>query len=729
MAKKKREPEPGLLKKLRLELSEKTRRQLLAVFLFAISVIFMFSFFGQAGAAGQIFFEGTQMLMGKAVFLLPFFLILGALILWGMRKHTLLLMWLGLLLLIVGVTGVLGVLADNRTLPLADGGGWIGFLVSWPLIQAFGFWVSEMLFAVLIVIAGVLFWQRLPHEDIEGTSFVQGARDKAKKIFEPTFDIEEVDPSPKMPQDDSGKDKKKGKNEELLAPVPQMIGDYKFPDPSLLESEKGLPNAGDVKVYSAIIKKTLANFDISVEISEVNIGPAVTQYAFKPAEGIKLSRIVGLQNDLSLALAAHPIRIEAPIPGRALVGIEIPNKVRAIVRLRKLLEATDFQISPSRLLAALGRDVSGAPVFVDLARMPHTMVAGATGSGKTIALSNIILSLVVRNSPDTLRFILVDPKRVEFPVYNDLPHLLTPVILDTQRALNALKWATKEMERRYDILETESVRDIASYHKNIVAPAFERFAKNKNDAGADLSLPERMPYIVVVIDELADIMSSYPRELEAAVVRLAQMSRAVGIHLILSTQRPSVNVITGLIKANIPTRIALQVSSQIDSRTILDMGGAEKLLGAGDMLYLSGEMSKPRRIQAPYISETEVKNVVKFLARSHEHELPDEIDLTDVQSDNTLFAGSVGGSDDEDDDLYEEAKQTILDAGKGSTSYLQRKLKVGYARAARLMDLLEERGVIGAPDGSKPREVLIKDEYIETEDDVEDSEQEEDDFR
>ncbi|MDP6703988.1 MAG: DNA translocase FtsK, partial [archaeon] len=345
----------------------------------------------------------AQLLMGKAVFLLPFFLILGALILWGMRRHTLLLVWVGLLLLVVGVTGVLGVLADSRGTSLIDGGGWIGFAVSWPVIGAFGFWVSEIIFAILIVIAGVLFWQLLPHEDVEGTSFVQGARDKAKKIFEPTFDVEEVDPSPKAQSEDAGKQKKKGKEEKILAPIPQMIGDYKFPEPNLLESEKGLPNAGDVKVYSAIIKKTLANFDIAVEISEVNIGPTVTQYAFKPAEGIKLSRITGLQNDLSLALAAHPIRIEAPIPGRALVGIEIPNKTRATVRLRSLLETPDFQNSPSRLLAALGRDVAGSPVFVDLARMPHTMVAGATGAGKTIGLSNIILSLVARNSPDTLR--------------------------------------------------------------------------------------------------------------------------------------------------------------------------------------------------------------------------------------------------------------------------------------------------------------------------------------
>jgi S-DNA-T family DNA segregation ATPase FtsK/SpoIIIE len=427
----------------------------------------------------------------------------------------------------------------------------------------------------------------------------------------------------------------------------------------------------------------------------VTIGPTVTRYALKPAQGVKLSRIVGLQNDLALALAAHPIRIEAPIPGKSLVGIEIPNKVKSTVGLATLLSDDKFQNSPKPLTVALGRGLSGRATFGNLAKMPHALIAGTTGSGKSVTIHSVITSLLYRNGPEDLRLIMVDPKRVELTLYNKIPHLLTPVITDPKKAILALKWAAKEMDRRYDILETESVRDIESYHSNI-------YGKSKKD-----DTVERMPYIVIIIDELADIMQAYPRELESAIVRLAQMSRAVGIHLILSTQRPSVNVITGLIKANVPTRVALQVSSQIDSRTILDQGGAEKLLGAGDMLYASGEMSQPERLQSAFISEEEVKKVVEYLKKAYEDELPDMIELSgNIEKGSSLFSDGVG--DDGDDDLYEDARATVIEAGKASTSYLQRKLGVGYARAAKLIDMLEERGIISAGNGAKPRDVLEK---------------------
>ena len=365
---------------------------------------------------------------------------------------------------------------------------------------------------------------------------------------------------------------------------------------------------------------------------------------------------------------------------------------------------------------SLGKDITGRAHFCNLAKAPHILIAGATGSGKSVSIHALITSLLYRNSPENLKFIMIDPKRVELTLYNKIPHLLTPVITDPKKAILALKWAAKEMSRRYDILEKNTARDIDSYHKNVLAPAISSLNSDRRDRDGDNAeevsskLPETMPYIAIVIDELADIMQTYPRELEAAIVRLAQMSRAVGIHLVVSTQRPSVNVITGLIKANIPTRVALQVASQIDSRTILDQMGAEKLLGAGDMLYLGGEMSKPVRLQSAYISENEVKRVVKFLADQYRDEIPGEINLNISEAGSgAAFSANIdldGDSLEDQDELYESAKEAVIAAGKASTSYIQRKLGVGYSRAAKLMDLLEEHGVIGPANGSKPREVM-----------------------
>ena len=504
---------------------------------------------------------------------------------------------------------------------------------------------------------------------------------------------------------------KKGRSESVGFRITGNV--YNPPPLSLLNKDKGKPDVGDIKANANIIKRTLENFGIDIEMDEVSIGPSVTRYSLKPAEGVRLSKIIGLQNNLELALAAHPVRIEAPIPGRALVGIEIPNNAKTTLGLGTILANDFFQDSVKPLLIVLGKDITGAAHFADLAKMPHLLIAGATGAGKSVTIHAMITSILFKSSPEILRFIMIDPKRVELTLYNNIPHLLTPVITDAKKSILALKWAAKEMERRYDILEAEGVRDVVSYHKNVLGPALKKAVKKGQDA------PEAMPYIVIIIDELADIMSAYPRELESAVIRLAQMSRAVGIHLILSTQRPSVNVITGLIKANIPARVALQVASQIDSRTILDGSGAEKLLGAGDMLYLSGEMSKPRRIQAPFVSEEEVKRVVSYLKKHFEDELPLSIDLTTDKVSNSLFESDLG--DDEEDELYEEAREVVIEAGKASTSYLQRKLRIGYSRAARLMDMLEERGVIGPADGSRAREIL-KEEYDDVEDtDVEES--------
>jgi S-DNA-T family DNA segregation ATPase FtsK/SpoIIIE len=525
-------------------------------------------------------------------------------------------------------------------------------------------------------------------------------------------ELEEVEPDEPVEEPAFSPILENKKEDEEEIPIKKkkkgLTSTYVPPPLTLLEEDQGKPNTGDIKANANIIKRTLQNFGIEVEMDEITVGPTVTRYALKPAEGMKLSRIVGLQNDLALALAAHPLRIEAPIPGKSLVGIEIPNRSKSIVGLATLLRDEKFQNSSKALTIALGRGISGKATFGNLAKMPHCLVAGTTGSGKSVTIHSMITSLLYRNGPDDLRFIMIDPKRVELTLYKNIPHLLTPVITEAKKTILALKWAAKEMDRRYDILEAESVRDIESYHNNVFGKSTKKTKTDENGDKVEIEA-DRMPYIVIIIDELADIMSSYPRELEAAIVRLAQMSRAVGIHLILSTQRPEVNVITGLIKANIPARVALKVSSQVDSRTILDAGGAEKLLGAGDMLYSSGE-AQPERLQSAFISESEVKKVVKYLADTYKDEVSEGIALSEgsISADKSIFESTLEDDGGDDDEMYEEARQCVIEAGKASTSYLQRKLKLGYARAARLMDKLEEKGVIGPGDGAKPREVLEK---------------------
>lgn len=465
------------------------------------------------------------------------------------------------------------------------------------------------------------------------------------------------------------------------------IKNYTPPPISLLATTVEKPTIGDLRANANGIKRTLESFGIPVEMGEINVGPSVTRYTLKPAEGVKISRITTLNQDLAMALAAHPIRIEAPIPGKSLVGIEVPNKSAAVVRLGSMLLYPEFQKSEP-LAFALGRDVNGDPIFTNIAKMPHMLVAGATGSGKSIALHSILISLLYKNSPDMLKMIMIDPKRVELSVYNDLPHLIAPVVTDNKKAIGALRWVIQEMDRRYQVLLEAGSRDIKSYNK---------------------SAEETLPYILVVIDELADLMSTYGREVEGSIIRLAQMARATGIHIIVSTQRPSVEVITGLIKANITTRIALQVASQIDSRTILDTAGAEKLLGHGDMLFVSSDFSKPRRIQGAFITEDEIKNVTKFIRDNNEPSYASAAIDSEPEATHVFesFSGDASGDDDE---LFDEAVEAVRVAKKASASLLQRRLKVGYARASRLIDMMEERGMVGPGDGAKPREVLLVDD-------------------
>jgi S-DNA-T family DNA segregation ATPase FtsK/SpoIIIE len=683
-----------------------------AIVLLAAGILLVLAIFGAAGPVGETIFTLSYTVVGIGAFLLPIALVLLGLYAGFGRPSLAPLTTAGLLLISASVLAFAGLF------PGADFGGMAGTWEGQVLSGFFGFWGALVLLLATISIGiaivsdiealGALLsenvftlWERIRSR--KGDAFIED--DELSVVGVPEddeYEVEEEDESIAPPE------------REPVVTVfnrPTATGtgianfdaEYEAPPLSILGADRGKPGVGDIKANANIIKRTFQNFGINLEMDEVSVGPTVTRYAVKPAEGVRLSKIVSLANNLELALAAHPVRIEAPIPGKSLVGIEVPNTVKAMVGLGGLLGAPEWSDSDKPLLAALGRDISGTPHYVNIAKMPHGLVAGATGSGKSVAIHALITSLLYRNGPNQLRFIMIDPKRVELTAYNGIPHLLTPVITDPKKTIFSLKWAAKEMERRYNILEAEHVRDIGSYHDTIYEPAKKR-------GGADL--PEALPYIVIVIDELADIMQSYPRELEASIVRLAQMSRAVGIHLVLSTQRPSVNVITGLIKANVPVRMALQVASQIDSRTILDGSGAETLLGAGDMLYLSSDMQKPVRIQTAFISEAEVKKVVSYI-KSHNAGNLSSIDFggsgTGSPAEANDVIGLINGSfddDDIDDDLYEDARTAVEEAGRASTSYLQRKLKIGYSRAARLMDVLEAKGVIGAADGSKPREIL-----------------------
>lgn len=688
MAKKKKHlKKKPKLKGKKPALRSETKKGIVAIVCFALTVLSFLSFFGRAGLFGQYFVQGGQRLFGRALFLVPLtFLLVGLAVLTLKRANKVI--FIGAVVFALSILGIFYV--------IGQAGGCLGLIIGYPLVKFLGFWASLLVLLALLIISVLITFN---------ISLIPLKREKEK---------EEIKPRPLGEKLLKALKPKKIESQEQMANQPdkrraetlgdslianqadkqdaETLGDslttgkvvqfkatdFKLPPLDFLEKDKGQPTSGDIKANINIIKRTLENFNIEVEMAEVSIGPTVTQYTLRPAQGVKLSRITALQNDLALALAAHPLRIEAPIPGRSLVGIEIPNRSVVLVRLRALLERPTFQESSSPLTFALGRDVAGNPMFADLAKMPHLLVAGATGTGKTIALNNLIVSLLYRNFPETLRLILIDPKRVELTIYDSIPYLLAPVVVQADKAVSSLHWAVSEMERRFEILQESGQRDINAY----------------NNGG------QRLPYIVIVIDELADLMASHGREVEATIVRLAQMARAVGIHLVVSTQRPSVEVITGLIKANITSRMTFQVASQIDSRTVLDMAGAEKLLGNGDMLFLAGNTAKPRRVQGAYISDKEVRKVVDYLRKAREADYDEEIVVD--------RGPSIKAVDSEtDDELYEEAKEVIIQAGKASASLLQRRLRIGYARAARLLDILEGQGVVGPADGAKPREVFI----------------------
>lgn len=709
-------------------LDDRAKKSIFIVFLLVLGLVSILGLFNLAGHFGTFVAKYLGLGFGIGEWLVPLIFIYWALILIRKTKKPLQFTdYLGLGLLFISYQTLfhffLKPLNWVSAAEAGSGGGYIGLYLSQAFNYVFGFWGGVLVLIALCLISLVLvfntslariigreslgakivrpfalFFQNLFSSEPEnnaGQEFADTARAEILSAWQKK-EVSAVEAKEEGEEELTAAAVKKDvpKTQEKIVWPKRLI---KIDMPMELLNNKFTKAIGGDTVANALkIQKTLEKFGIPVEMGETKVGPTVTQYTFRPAEGVKLSRITTLNNDLSLALAAHPIRIEAPIPGQSLVGVEVPNRAKAIVGLREILEDPAFKARKNNLFVALGKDVAGTAWLYDLTRMPHLLVAGATNSGKSVCLNAIIVSLLYQNNPEDLRFIMVDPKRVELPTYNGIPHLLTPVITDANKTINALKWCLNEMERRYDMLNKAGKRNIQSY--NAVAK-------------------EKLPYIVFIIDELADFMMTSGKDMEAAIIRLAQMSRAIGIHLILATQRPSVDVITGLIKANVPTRIAFSVASLVDSKTILDSSGAEKLLGQGDMLFMTAEFSKPKRIQGAYLSDSEINDVVNYIK-----EKSGAAEYLEGVTDRQKVGGNAGvgldGNHGDEDELFEAAKEIIVKAGKASTSMLQRRLSIGYGRAAKILDMLEEAGIIGPSNGAKPREVMLSREQYEAMDGV-----------
>lgn len=697
MGRHKRKEKPAKIRKEDsgsvFDISQETKNSIWGIISFILAILTILSFVGRAGWAGEGFNLFARSLFGWGFFIIPVaFILLGISFIKSISRRIYFSAVFGTLLFVLAVLAIFYVFGSGNFDARLTQGGYLGIVLGLPLLASVGFGASLIILFATVVIAflvalNVPIYGLIVKKEEDGEKKLED-----KVVIKKGNEIVNAVQKPEVKPASAMKTARPPEEKEFVIKNFKK-GKWVLPPLDLLHEDQEEAVTGDINASATIIKRTLSNFGIDVEMGEVSIGPTVTQFTLRPAVGMKLSRIAALQSDISLALAAYPIRIEAPIPGKSLVGIEVPNKKVALIGLRNMFSHDDYAKSKYFLPLALGRDVSGNPIFAGLEKMPHLLIAGATGTGKSVSINTILLSMLYRHSPEVLKMILVDPKRVELTLYNDIPHLITPVITDNKKVLGALKWSLNEMDRRYDLLSKSGSKDIFSYNS--------KMAEKDNPI---------MPAIVIVIDELADLMASYGRDVEAAIVRLAQMSRAVGIHLILSTQRPSVEVITGLIKANITSRVALQVASQIDSRTILDMAGAEKLLGKGDMLFLSGDVAKPRRLQGAMVTEKEVKDVTRFLkAQAEKLDMGEEGELkVDFNAPTGLSGSFAGGEDDADDDMYGEAKEVVVLAGKASASLLQRRLRVGYARAARLLDILEEKGVIGPGDGAKPREVYIR---------------------
>jgi S-DNA-T family DNA segregation ATPase FtsK/SpoIIIE len=748
-----------------LRLKQRTKRELNAVILIFFSGIIVLSLIGTAGIVGEWLKNIVTRTFGAGSFLLPFVFFGVATRLFMIKDkdkkkeddkkssiakdYSIFRLYLGSFLFVAAILGLfhLHVPWDEikHVAEQGESGGYVGFTVNFflrPLFSSTGSLFVMIFLAIFsIQIALELSWKELflfvvkffKSEPETKQVRVKINKTEKKSVLTPIT-------TKKVKEKETVKKEKIDTNFSIKnLNIPD---DYKLPSLDLLDFEPFSVHMDldEIMENKKIIKKTFADFNIPIYLGNedpntgellfktkeqilagVSIGPTVTQYAFKPEAGVKLAKLTALQNDLALALAAKSLRIEAPIPGKSLVGVEIPNDTRSVVKLRSFFEADSFKKLNSNLRLNIGRDVSGMPIVADLAKMPHLLVAGATGSGKSVCINAFIISLLFQNSPQTLKFIMVDPKRVELSMYNGIPHLLAPVITDPEKTVAALRWAVAEMDRRYRLLSEKGYKNITDFNKA-------------------MPKEEKLPYMVILIDELADLMMVASKEVEGLICRLAQMARAIGIHLIVATQRPSVDVITGLIKANIPARIAFSVSSGVDSKTIIDTVGAERLLGAGDMLYLPSDENKPRRLQGIYLTSHEIRKLTNYIKSVGEPDYDENItekdsDKINISNKNENLEKAIGdnpklnfdvsnnykipGVDNfdagktTDDELAIQAMKVIIENKKASASFLQRRLRLGYARASRIIDLLEEKGFIGPQDGSKPRNILIGQEGLE----------------
>lgn len=722
-----------------------------AVVLIAFSILYIVAWFGAGGPVLDWLQRVSLQLIGYAVYVLPLLFIYVAVEIFRSSDNKLpLIMKFATGLLVVWFAGLFGLMKDAKG--EATGGSVGGLLNDNLMLVMVNATVGVFIYILLILIT-VLFVLRvspftvinklwgwmstnLREEERTNKEVMQkanaengasasgirlkfgGSEKKADAKETKDKDVGELKLNVNMPTEHTADEKQKPRLTSLRGSVQQdkqaeekqalvAVTDPNWQPPSLdlLEKKQKQADAGDVQQNALTIKETLNEFNIDVEMEDANIGPKVTQYTLRPPSGVKLTRITALETNIALNLAAQSLRIEAPIPGQKAVGIEVPNIRAADVRLYGILESKQWKTNMQPLSFAIGKDISGHATIGELNKMPHLLIAGQTGSGKSVMINTLLTSLLYRNSPSEMKLILVDPKQVEMAPYEDIPHLLTPVINEPEKTISALKWAVNEMERRYKLLAEEKVREIESYNKRLRQRG-HKIAIEDEDGNMQEHEEGTMPYIVVVIDELADLMMLAARDVEALIVRLAQKARAVGIHLVLATQRPSVDVITGLIKANVPARIAFTVASQVDSRTILDVIGAEKLLGQGDMLMKTAQMGKPKRVQGAWVTDEEVIKITDHLRMQSAPQYNDEIVAQPVQ-----LSGKGGVVMDFDsgssDDMYKDAVRVVVESKKASASLLQRRLRVGYARAARLIEEMEEQGVIGPADGARPRDVLI----------------------